>query len=178
MKNAFATIIGTSVLTAGILSMSALSASAASLIGAFSGNDTGAQGTAISNLNTLLGPTWTVAGKSDDGFGTFLSGGHGSQNGIWSTGLTGAGAFAVKAGNGYLLFETNDISTINWSTVGLVVGRGNTPGLSHLSVFTGGPVRPGDPAPVPEPLTLLGSGLALGFGGMFQKKRNAKKSAK
>jgi hypothetical protein len=31
---------------------------------------------------------------------------------------------------------------------------------------------------VPEPLTMMGSAVALGFGGMFQKKRNAKKSAK
>lgn len=169
MKNLFATAIGTSLLTASILSMSALGASAASLIGTYEGNDTGDKGTAIENLNDILGPTWTLAGKSDEGLGNFLSGGHDELSGVWSTGLSGAGAFSVKAGDGYLLFETDNISTIDWSTVGLTVGKnGNTPGLSHLSVYTND---------VPEPLTLMGSAVALGFGGYFQRKRNAKKSA-
>ncbi|KOR35068.1 MULTISPECIES: PEP-CTERM sorting domain-containing protein [Planktothricoides] len=168
MKNLFATAIGTSVLTAGILSMSALGASAATLIGTYDGNDTGAQGTGITNLDSILGPAWTLAGKSDEGLGTFSSGGEGSLTGTWLTGLSGAGAFSVKAADGYLLFETDDISTINWSTLGLLNKGGQQPGLSHLSVYQ---------KEVPEPLTLLGSGLALGFGGYFQKKRNAKKSA-
>lgn len=139
-------------------------------LGAFDGND---QHTGISNLEKILGGTWTQADRTELGSG--------NQTGTWNTGLTGAGAFAVKAGGGdqggYLLFQTNDISTINWSTLGLIVGNGNTPGMSHVSVYTGGPGG-GPQQEVPEPLTLLGSGLALGFGGMFQKKRNAKKSAK
>lgn len=171
MKNLFATAIGTSVLTAGILSLSALSASAATLAvgpGSFSGNDTGDKGTAISNLDSILGPTWTLLGKSDEGLGTFLAGGHDQLEGTWSTGLSGAGAFSVKAGTGYLLFQTDDISTINWSTLGLLNNGQQQPGLSHLSVYK---------AEVPEPLTLMGSAVALGFGGYFQRKRNAKKSA-
>jgi hypothetical protein len=169
MKNLFATAIGTSVLTAGILSMSALSASAATLVGpgSFSGNDTGAQGTAISNLDSILGPTWTLLGKSDEGLGTVTYNGN-NKSGTWSTGLSGAGAFSVKAADGYLLYQTDDISTINWSTFGLLNNGQQQPGLSHLSVYK---------AEVPEPLTLMGSAVALGFGGYFQRKRNAKKSA-
>jgi hypothetical protein len=142
-------------------------------LGAFDGNDTGAQGTAIANLDASMpNMWWMLAGKSDDPFGTFTEGGHGDDSGVWETGLSGAGAFSVKAGPAYLLFKTDDISTINWSTLGLLNNGGQQPGLSHLSVYTG------TSHDVPEPLTMMGSAVALGFGGMFQKKRNAKKSAK
>jgi hypothetical protein len=49
----------------------------------------------------------------------------------------------------------------------------NTKDVSHISYY-GTLYVP----PVPEPLTMMGSAVALGFGGMFQKKRNAKKSGK
>jgi hypothetical protein len=45
----------------------------------------------------------------------------------------------------------------------------NTKDVSHISYYG---------TEVPEPLTMMGSAVALGFGGMFQKKRNAKKSGK
>ncbi len=178
MKNAFATIIGTSVLTAGIVSMSALSASAASLVGTYSGNDN-------ADPVTYNGVEYNFFGKYDVS-GTQVSSGKftGNQFAINFTSIsgnevkagtasagTGAGLFSIKAGNGYALYYTDDLSSISWDT-----SNRQNKGLSHLSIWQGpggGPQKE-----VPEPLTLLGSGLALGFGGMFQKKRNAKKSAK
>ncbi|WP_008312059.1 PEP-CTERM sorting domain-containing protein [Leptolyngbya sp. PCC 6406] len=164
-----AALLGTSVLTASIVSLSAMSASAATLLGTFSGNDTGATGTAITNLNTLAAPgPWSLVGKSDEGFGTFLSGGTTTKDGIWSTGLTGAGAFSVKAANSYTLYLTDDISVINWSTVGITNQGGQQPTLSHLSLYT----RDYTPeVSVPEPMMILGSVVAAGTG-LALKRRN------
>jgi len=165
MKNLFATAIGTSLLTAGILSMSALGASAATLIGTYDGNDN-------QDPVTYNGVTYDFFGKYDvdenkyEGniftidLGDLDDGEY--KAGTASVG-TGSGLFAVKAGNQYALYFTEDLNNISWDTSAL----GNK-GLSHLSVYQ---------KEVPEPLTLLGSGLALGFGGYFQKKRSAKKSA-
>lgn len=171
MKNAFATIIGTSVLTAGIVSMSAMGASAASLIGVFDGNDD-------KSPVTYNGVTYDFFGKFDVDGAQYegelftidlgdLDDGE-AKAGTASAG-TGSGVFAVKAGRQYALYFTEDLSSISWDTSDL----GNK-GLSHLSIWQG---PTGPQKEVPEPLTLLGSGLALGFGGYFQKKRNAKKSA-
>jgi hypothetical protein len=40
----------------------------------------------------------------------------------------------------------------------------------------GGGTPPGDCVPVPEPLTMLGSAVALGFGGLFQRKKYQNKN--
>lgn len=168
MKNLFATAIGTSFLTAGILSMSALGASAASLIGTYGDNDSAAA------ISTLTGKSVEFYGKYEYDEGAF-EGNEFAINFTDSTAGTvfadigGAGYFAVKAGSGrsgagYDLYYTNDLSELfSWNTANL----GNKD-LSHLSVYR---------AEVPEPLTLMGSAVALGFGGYFQRKRNAKKSA-
>jgi hypothetical protein len=164
MKNLFATAIGTSLLTAGILSMSALGASAA-WIGTYPGNNS-------NDPVTYEGVTYDFFGKYDvdeEQFEgqkftidfTLLDDGE-YKAGTASVG-TGSGLFAVKAGNQYALYFAEDLSNISWDTSEL----GNK-GLSHLSVYK---------AEVPEPLTLMGSAVALGFGGYFQRKRNAKKSA-
>jgi hypothetical protein len=171
MKNAFATIIGTSVLTAGIVSMSALSASAAGFV--FSGNDSN-DPNLFSNLDTSFGDyDWSQWGKSDEGA---FNAGSGKSGSVTIAGLEGiSGAIAVKAGTQYKLVEVLNLGSFTWDTVGLTNNGANQPNLSHITIFT----RPGggNQQEVPEPLTLLGSGLALGFGGYFQKKRNAKKSA-
>lgn len=160
------------MLTAGIISLSAMNASAATLLGTFSGNDTGATGTALTNLNTLAGPAdWQLAGKSDEGFGTFLSGGTTTKTGTWSTGLTGAGAFSVKAANGYTLYLTDDISVIDWTTVGLTVPgpSGNQADLSHLSLYVRPTPNSNGPT-VPEPTAVLASFVGLAAVGVMKKK--------
>ncbi|AFY37146.1 hypothetical protein Lepto7376_0748 [[Leptolyngbya] sp. PCC 7376] len=130
--------IATSVLSATAVMVAPSANAMVMQLGTFDGNDTGRRGTGVENLNNLVSDySWSVAGKSDDGFGSFTAGAHGALSGIWETGLNGFGAFSVKASPGYMLFKTDDISTINWSTLGLLNGGGNQPGLSHLTLYTG-----------------------------------------
>ncbi|MGB2924958.1 MAG: PTPA-CTERM sorting domain-containing protein [Limnothrix sp.] len=126
-------------------------------LGSYSGNDTGAMGTGVSNLNALLPDySWSVAGKSDEGFGSFSSGGDGTKTGTWNTSLSGFGAFSVKAATGYLLFKTDDLSTIDWSTLGLLNNGGKQPGLSHLTAYIGACVANCEPpTDVPTPAAVL-----------------------
>ncbi|EAZ91910.1 PEP-CTERM sorting domain-containing protein [Crocosphaera chwakensis] len=175
MKKVLSTLVGASVLATASIGFHALSAEAASFncppgstdptsdpmcLDGFSGNDTGDNGTGVSNLESILGGIWVVEGKSDKGFGSFLSGGNDTLSGTFSTGLTGAGAFSVKASTGYLLYKTSDISEFDWSTLGILNNGGNQPGLSHLTIYK----------PVPEPLTILGAGAAISFGTAFKRK--------
>ncbi len=148
--------------------MSAMSVSAASLVGTFTGNDTGAKGTAITELNNLFPSDWALMGKSDEGFGTFLSGGTKTQTGSWATGLTGAGAFSVKAGTGYTLYTTADISVIDWTTLGLLNKGGQQPTLSHLSLYTR-TIEP-KPTPVPEHASAFVGLVGLAGVGLLKKK--------
>ncbi len=138
--------------------------------GAFAGNDKGNQGTGLNNLDALFGEGWSFAGDDEDGTVSFTSGGGGSQSGSASTGLSGFGAIAVKAGNSYSLYTIANLATFDWSTEGVTpVGRGNTPGLSHLSVYTyAGEPDTEEPASVPEPGLLMG---LVGLVGMVSLKK-------
>ena len=180
MKNVFATVIGTSVLTAGIVSMSAIGVRAATLVGTYNGNDdkspvtyNGVTYDFFSKYNTADSGVVADGTFEDKVFDIAATVTDGNEwKGGTANGGTGAGLFSVKAGNGYALYYTDDLSSIEWDTS----DRQNK-GLSHLSIWAG----PGGGNPteeVPEPLTMMGSAVALGFGGYFQKKRNAKKSAK
>jgi hypothetical protein len=85
---------------------------------------------------------------------------------------------AVKAGPGFAVFSVDQTTGGVWSgdfsieESELRVGqKGNIPGLSHISFYSGGGnTPPGGDAQVPEPATifLLGSGLLGLFG--FRKK--------
>lgn len=125
--------------------------------GSFLGNDKGAQGSGLSNLNTLFGEGWSFAGDNEDGLVSFTDGGDGIQLGSASTELSGFGAIAIKAGNSYSLYTVNDLATFDWGTAGVAkVGKGNTPGLSHLSVYRQASSEPPVSREVPEPSLLLG----------------------
>lgn len=134
--------------------------------GYFDGNDKGAQGSGINNLNSLFGSDWSYVGDQESGTVSFISGGEGSESGKASTNLSGAGAIAVKAGNSYSLYTVADLSSFDWSTTGVkgVGKKGNVPGLSHLSVYQSVlDQEPEKPQEVPEPGILLG---LVGFAGM------------
>ncbi|EKV02349.1 hypothetical protein Lepto7375DRAFT_4575 [Leptolyngbya sp. PCC 7375] len=138
--------------------------------GAFSGNDKGAQGTGLNNLDALFGSGWSFVGDNEDSTVSLTSGGKNSKTGSASTSLSGFGAIAVKAGNSYSLYTVADLASFDWSTEGVTpVGKGNTPGLSHLSVYK----QAGDPEPepesVPEPSLLLGVLGLVGAGIRLKK---------
>jgi hypothetical protein len=152
--------------------------SADNCAGFFSGNDKGG-GTdpAISLLNDgLFGDfgSWVRTGTDGDFTGT----GSG-QTGTWNfaQGFSGPAAVAVKAGNSYSLYFFADVAeaysgTFATGGVNTVGKKGNTPGLSHLSVFTA--QRPSTPPPtaqsVPEPASILGL-LAIGGLGIGLKRQ-------
>ncbi|MGB3513510.1 MAG: PEP-CTERM sorting domain-containing protein [Microcoleaceae cyanobacterium] len=190
MKNLTAKIIGASILTAGLLSVSATGAAAltlqgnncstgnltgsASCEGTFNGND------ANQNLDGLFGQTgWSQLFKVDNSSGT--NGGltvtaDNEKTGTWS--LSGADTSqydymaVIKGGNSFSAYSLNDFSG-NWNTDGVVKGNGRpNPGLSHFTVYS--IAKSNNSEEVPEPLTILGSGLALGFGAMFKKKHSNK----
>lgn len=142
-----------------------------SCAGFFSGNDKGASGSGLDNLNNLFGEGWSFAGDNESGLVTFLSGGEGTKAGSAKTTLSGAGAIAVKAGNSYALYSVSDLSSFDWSTEGVqkVGSKGkNTLGLSHLSVYRR--IEPEAPKKVPEPSMLLGLVAMMGAGARLKKK--------
>jgi hypothetical protein len=119
----------------------------------------------ISRLGAQFGSGWEAT-NTFDFFELYGSGGQ--------TGLTGAGALSVKSDifGGYALFETDDVSAIDVVDAFLSRFRGLPP--ASVTVYARAQSTPTEE--VPEPMTIMGSAIALGFGGMFHKKRKAKKS--
>lgn len=140
--------------------------------GSFSGNDKGAQGSGLSNLNSLFGEGWSFVGDNEDGLVSFTDGGNGTQSGSASTDLSGFGAIAIKAGNSYSLYTVDDLATFDWGTAGVAkVGKKeNTPGLSHLSVYRQANSTPPDSQEVPEPSLLLGIVGMIGVSKRLRRK--------
>jgi hypothetical protein len=138
--------------------------------GAFAGNDKGAQGTGLSNLNSLLGPGWSFAGDNESGLVSFTAGGTNTKVGKATTSLSGFGAFAVKAGNSYSLYTVANLASFDWSTAGVtpVGNKGNTPDLSHLSIYTKRQTPP--PKDIPEPTMLLGLATVVGMGTRLKRR--------
>jgi len=109
----------------------------------------------------------SLYGKSDDNptLFSFTPDPPGGQlSGSWTV-LSGTSIsyLTVKAGPQFAVYQLSPPSSSgNWTTAGLVVGKGNQPGLSHLSFWTADPVEP-LLVPLPEPSTyaLVGSGLIL-----------------
>jgi hypothetical protein len=123
-----------------------------------------------------LGCAWTNTGHPDlkdetyvSAFAvTFLS----DKSGGWSFDATVPGLsllphyMVVKGGNGWMLFDLQGALSGTWSTLGLVNGGGQQPGLSHLSFYnTGRPEMPPVPLPAAAWLMLAGiGGLGLAAG--------------
>ncbi|MBS0015776.1 MAG: PEP-CTERM sorting domain-containing protein [Arthrospira sp. SH-MAG29] len=157
---------------------------------------------AIDLLDGRLGLGWEEA-DSFDGLSNVMNLGFGGR----STGLGGAGvvSFNLMGNLGYTLYQTDNISTINnvfWDFMGRF---GIFELISSLTVYTQAasvvpPAPPTDvpepslmsiatptdvsamsvatPTDVPEPMTMIGSAIAVGFGSLVLKKGNPKKSAK
>ncbi len=184
MKGILSTLVTSSFLASAVIAGTAINANAAlvkgavncsisnlggatACEGAFEGND------ANQDLSGLFGvSTWTQWAKVDNDHGTNggLTVAGGGQDGTWSiAGLTSPFMIVLKGGPSFSAYSMDGNTTSgSWNTSGLFKGNDKPgPGLSHFTVYVG-PASP--PTPVPEPLTILGSALALGFGGLFKKK--------
>jgi hypothetical protein len=91
---------------------------------------------------------------------------------VENTGLPDADADAILSESvSDAIFPTDDVSNID--TLDDVVDSVLT-SPEPVTVYAQAQSTPTQE--VPEPLTMMGSAVALGFGGMFHKKRKAKKS--
>ncbi len=105
--------------------------------------------------------------KSDDQVSRGLTiTGAGSSAGTWTyTGSEELYLLTVKAANDFSIFNIAGLTTGSWTTVGLVNGGGNTPNISHVTVWK---LVGGTTTRIPEPgsVMLLLMGLtALFFAG-------------
>ena len=197
MNKTLSTLIGVSALATGLLTFAPSQAQAAacqvggitstsgfSLIGSpvcygqTPGNDNNTA------LNGYWGSSnWNQIAKQDtpgglSGTGTILINGstnnsNPGKSGTWSYDNFIGGmryALVVKGGPNFSTYDFVANATTgsgNWNNAlaGLVNNGGKVPDLSHFSIY-----KDNTSTPVPEPLTLLGSGIALGFGGFLKRK--------
>ena len=158
---------------------------AAACSGAYAGNDSNQD---LGTLFDLSG--WQEVAKVDgagSNSGLTISGSGTSGNWSFNSFEEGYSYMAVTKGgtdfSTYLLGANsieNGVTDQFWTTAGLENNGGKQPALSHFTLYkvAGGAQAfvPGgnNSEEVPEPLTILGSGLALGFGAMFKKKQSNK----
>lgn len=119
------------------------------------------------------------SGQSDNGLTISDPG----TTGSWSYNNTfsnyGTVMAVLKGGTEFSAFLLNKNFTAGtWDTSSLENNGGQIPDLSHFTLYTSTNVITPPPTDVPEPLTILGTGLALGFGGLFKKQQGKIKSSK
>ncbi len=109
--------------------------------------------------------------KSDDLVSRGLSiTGAGSSSGTWTyVGAEELYLLTVKAANDFSIFSIEGLTTGPWSTVGLVNNGGNTPNISHVTVWK---LVGGTTTPIPEPGTL--TLMLIGLGGLLLVGRRQK----
>lgn len=155
---------------------------ASSCLGIYSGNNSN------QNLDGLFGYDWGGEIKVNNSFGTTTFNGitlnvtsNGSKSsGTWSLSgisLNNYNVMAVlKGGNSFTAYLLNSLNG-TWNNNDILKGNGQRgAGLSHFSIYISAKTTP--PQPVPEPLTILGTGLALGLGGLFKSRQKQKSEGK
>jgi hypothetical protein len=126
-------------------------------------------------------PYWTFDSKTNSPALTPPSSGQPDILDISFTNQGGKGTFTIgntnyRGGLALLLKQSQYTSVYYWDNIqggfsgnwniGGIVNQGNS--ISHWGAYT--------TAPVPEPITLLGSGIALGFGMYAKRKLNGQKA--
>jgi hypothetical protein len=151
--------------------------------GSYNGNDSNSDLSEIFGDNIFGDFDWQEWSKVNAGDASNINGGltlngAGSISGTYSlTGLNTNNYYmiALKGGPNFGLYYLGKVDsssiTGTWETDGIFKGNGQpNPGLSHFTVYTasGGSFSP---VSVPEPITILGSGVALVFGGILKNKK-------
>ena len=109
--------------------------------------------------------------KSDDNPSRGLSiTGAGTSSGTWTyTGVEELFLLTVKASNDFSIYNIEGLTTGPWTTDGLVNGGGNTPNVSHVTVWK---LVGGTTTRIPEPGTLML--LFFGLAGLVVAGRSTK----
>ncbi|MBG1244682.1 PEP-CTERM sorting domain-containing protein [Nostoc sp. NZL] len=162
--------------------------SATACDGPNAGNDTGAQGTLLPELNNGLfssfvgtGVQWTLAGKSDEPNPFAITAANDFNSGTWGLGTAlSSNTFVVslKTSTAYTayLFKDYDFSqglTGVFNTIGVALDGSGKAGkdLSHASLFVSNIGKNPPPTSVPEPASLLGLGLVASGMVMVRRRR-------
>ncbi|MHC0065096.1 PEP-CTERM sorting domain-containing protein [Nostoc sp. UIC 10890] len=162
--------------------------SATACDGPNAGNDTGAQGTLLPELNNGMfsnfvgtGVQWTLAGKSDDPNPFAITAANDFNSGAWGLGTAlSSNTFVVslKTSTAYTayLFKDYDFSqglTGVFNTIGVALDGSGKAGkdLSHASLFVSNIGKNPPPTSVPEPASLLGLGLVASGMVMVRRRR-------
>lgn len=72
-----------------------------------------------------------LLGKSDEGYGSEVSG----KSGTWST-TDAVSFFTVKAANSYIIYDGNGATSGSWSTMGIFNNNNQQQELSHISYWS------------------------------------------
>jgi hypothetical protein len=137
-----------------------------------------AWGSGWTNLATVNSPTST--GTAVNGFTVASSG----KTGTWSIGgitipsgkVLGSFIIALKAANDFAYYHFGSGTPLSgtWSTANFLNNGNQQPNLSHATLYA---QFENAPNAVPEPFTIVGSGVALGVGAMMRKKQQKKEKS-
>lgn len=161
--------------------------SATACSGYYAGNDK-TNDNALNLLNDAENPLfggltgWSLAATDGDFSKLFADGktgafGEDDTSGNWSLGkmFSGPATVAVKAGESFSLYYFESLSSFDsgfFSTAGVapVGNKGNTPGLSHLSLYIADAPPEEPKTEVPEPFAVLGLAVVGGIGATLKRR--------
>jgi len=202
MKRYLALLIGSSLMAVGAVTLPAANALAAgdctksafsgvtACEGSLNGNNSNQSLDGLFDINWKSGSFVSGEIKVDNGSGGSSSGfsftsdaGKNKQSGTWSldSSLTDqyeSGMFVVKAGSSFSAYFWDGLSsTGTWDTKGVkLVGKGNTPDLSHFSFYGFGQRVAEPPIPrIPEPAAMAGL-MAVGVGIVTSRRQQAQQA--
>lgn len=160
---------------------------ASACLGIYQGNNSN------QNLNGLFGiDDWgneflkvddSSGNTSSNGISLTVTDNGGAISGTWSLSgidLSNYNVMAIlKGGNSFSAYLLNSLDG-TWNNNDMLRGSQRGAGLSHFSIYTSAistsqnDINNNTAESVPEPLTILGTALALALGGLFKSKQKSK----